>query len=248
MFCCIWTGTLSFSLYRHTNLFYVYCTHGKCSCTLIHYSDRVSPWPSCEWDSDGTTWLKQKQNDNKCSYSIIGCLTVTIWSRETETFLIQDWWTEAEVLKRPEKSMSSHRSKVVTASMQTHGCMQTLCPLLSVSTPSYKWHEFEVLISHFQSVASLGLHFSVSHNTVIAISEHQRRDAWRMGSAWRPISLCIRLVNIAHRWICKELQSTWAFNTLITRYYPLPSYKCEIVHMGWNEMGGSCIRMAVATL
>lgn len=139
MFCCIWTGTLSFSLYRHTNLFYVYCTHGKCSCTLIHYSDRVSPWPSCEWDSDGTTWLKQKQNDNKCSYSIIGCLTVTIWSRETETFLIKDWWTEAEVLKRPEKSMSSHRSKVVTASMQTHGCMQTLVCFNSILQVTWVW-------------------------------------------------------------------------------------------------------------
>lgn len=63
--------------------FTVYCTHRKYSYTLIH-NDRVSPWPSCEWESDGTTWLKQKQNDNKCSYSIIGrwfqLFSVWLWA------------------------------------------------------------------------------------------------------------------------------------------------------------------------
>ena len=70
--------------------------------------------------------------------------------------------------------------------MQSHECMQALCPLLSVPNPSFKWHECEKSSPNYTTLWKCVIGTSVSHNTVTAIWEYQRRDPCHMGSAWQP--------------------------------------------------------------
>ena len=70
--------------YTTYTVYYFYCLLYTWEVFLCFKSLQwVCPWPSCEWESDRTIWLKQKQNDNKCSYSIIGrwlqLFSVLLW-------------------------------------------------------------------------------------------------------------------------------------------------------------------------